>query len=237
MAATTDEKISVDEQFLRNYVNRGLKAQVIGAEQEIDKENVDEFLREQVASNKEELVKTKLQKRAENLDAADDERLAREKQQEEQKQAAAQEKQREKREKEQQTQAQRLRKAAGNTATQVGNSVQPALDRVASLHTVGGIGLLLLILAVLLFTVVQVNAAGDTRLKQLWAMLNGNAQLIGRANETGSGGLSGVGAAGGGNPIGGVGGAVNGSTGTSQTPVTLSATNGAFRSLPPLLGV
>jgi len=54
-----------------------------------------------------------------------------------------------------------------------------AVDAVSSLKTIGGIGLLLAILVFLLFVVVQVNAAGDTRLKQFWYMLNGRAKLAG----------------------------------------------------------
>lgn len=56
--------------------------------------------------------------------------------------------------------------------------------RIAGLQTPGGIGLLLAILTVLVFTVVQVNGQGDTRLKQLWYMLNGRAQLLGRVTPT-----------------------------------------------------
>src|SRR5580765_7124971 len=53
-----------------------------------------------------------------------------------------------------------------------------AVDRIASLRTVGGIGLLVVILVLLLFVVIQVNSQGDTRIKQFWYMLNGRARLI-----------------------------------------------------------
>lgn len=72
------------------------------------------------------------------------------------------------------------------------NAVQPAIDTVASAKTPGGIGVLLLILGVLLFTVVQVNASGDTRLKQFWYMLNGRATIIGRQNVMVGTGASGT---------------------------------------------
>lgn len=248
--AVKDEKkeraINVSDQFLLDYVARGGKAQVIGAEEEINKENVDEFLRQAVADDKKEAtteakeaarieaMKTKLQQRAEKAGAADEERLARERAKVEQAHVTEQERKREAALREQQSQSQRLKHAAGNAASKVGESVQPTLDKVAALHTVGGIGLLLLVLALLIFTVVPVNEAGDTRLKLLWAMLNGNAHLVGRAQVTGSGGqnpISGIGAAVNGNkPISGIGAAVQPQT-NGFTP--LSVLNGnSFRALP-----
>lgn len=223
MATATEEKekaISVDERFLLDYVARGGKAQVVASGQEIDKENVDEFLRKAVAEDKTDeqkasmlQKKTRLQQRAEQKGAADEERLARQQQQEEQNRAAEMERKRKQEEDKRLSQAQKLRRASGEAAEKFGNSVQPALDKVAGLHTVGGIGLLLVILTILIFTVVQVNAQGDTRLKLLWAMLNGNAHLQGRVQATGTGGnpIAGVGTAVGGkgnNPISGVGAAV-----------------------------
>jgi hypothetical protein len=62
--------------------------------------------------------------------------------------------------------------------------VAPMTDKIASLPTTGGVGLLLAILVVILFTVVVVNASGDTRLKQFWYMLNGRATIIGRKKPT-----------------------------------------------------
>ena len=62
------------------------------------------------------------------------------------------------------------------------NKVVSTANRISTMKTVGGIGLLLVILAVLLFIVVQVNAEGDTRLKMLWAMILGRAQLQGRVD-------------------------------------------------------
>lgn len=57
------------------------------------------------------------------------------------------------------------------------DAINPAINRVASAKTPGGIGALVLILVILLFIVVQVNANGDTRLKMLWYMLSGQASL------------------------------------------------------------
>jgi hypothetical protein len=50
-------------------------------------------------------------------------------------------------------------------------------DKVSSLHTVGGIGLLIVVLVFLLFVIVQVDDQGHTRAQQLWFMLNGKAHL------------------------------------------------------------
>ena len=64
---------------------------------------------------------------------------------------------------------------------------QVATDKVASMSTAGGVGLLLLILIFLLFVVVSVDSTGSTRLKQLWYMLNGRAVLEG-SYRAGAGG-------------------------------------------------
>jgi Fe2+ transport system protein B len=75
----------------------------------------------------------------------------------------------------------------GTVVSQVGNSTSTLVDRVSSFKTTGGIALLLVILMLLLFIVVRVNASGDTRLKQLWYMLNGRTALTGKVTVTGSG--------------------------------------------------
>lgn len=75
---------------------------------------------------------------------------------------------------------------ASKVVSSVSSNVNPLIDRVGSLPTVGGIGLLVLILVILLFTVVVVNDQGDTRLKQLWYMLNGRATIQGRQKVTGA---------------------------------------------------
>lgn len=219
MAAATKEKeevLSVDDQFLKDYIARGGKAQEIDSGKEVDQGNVDDLLREvgtrqtrqntddasdkklnealsrgEKAAIREKAQVKKLQERAEKLKAADEERLAREKAAADQKAADAAEKQRQAEEAKRLTQQQKLRKAAGDAAHNLGESVTPAIDKISSLHTIGGIGLLVVVLIVLLFVVVQVNAQGDTRLKQFWAMLNGNAHLEGRVVPTGvNGGLT-----------------------------------------------
>ena len=68
------------------------------------------------------------------------------------------------------------------TLDNVGGKVSTLQDNIASMKTTGGIALLLVILAVLLLVVVQVNAQGDTRLKQIWYMLNGRSTLQGKIN-------------------------------------------------------
>lgn len=64
-------------------------------------------------------------------------------------------------------------------------AIQPAIDRVSAWPTIGGIGLLLALLAILLFLVVRVNDSGDTRAKQMWYMLNGRASLQGSVKPSG----------------------------------------------------
>lgn len=73
-----------------------------------------------------------------------------------------------------------VRRSMNNAASAASDATQPLIDRVGALPTVGGIGILLLILFLLLFLVVRVNEAGDTRAKQLWYMLNGRASIRGR---------------------------------------------------------
>lgn len=64
------------------------------------------------------------------------------------------------------------------------STVGPLADRVGTLPTPGGNGFLIMVLIILLFTVVVVNSHGDTRLKQLWYMLNGRATIAGRQDVT-----------------------------------------------------
>jgi hypothetical protein len=65
-------------------------------------------------------------------------------------------------------------------ATPVVSVGQNAVNKIASLPTLGSIGLLLTFLLLLLFIVVNVDGKGTTRIKQIWYMLNGRASLIGR---------------------------------------------------------
>lgn len=76
----------------------------------------------------------------------------------------------------------------------VGDKVQDAQEKVgkavfsmSQAATPGGIGLLVVLLLILAATVVPVNAAGDTRLKQFWYMLSGRASLQGRVSPTAGG--------------------------------------------------
>lgn len=71
-------------------------------------------------------------------------------------------------------------KTVKNVTDPLLNHASRTANKISNWRTVGGIGLLLIILMFLLFVVVEVNSAGDTRLKQLWYMLVGRAYLIGR---------------------------------------------------------
>jgi hypothetical protein len=108
----------------------------------------------------------------------------------------------------------------GNITDPLISNAGGAVDKVSSLRTLGGIGLLLAILIFLLFVVVQVNAAGDTRIKQIWYMLNGRAHLSGRQQiETSSG-----------QPSSGTPGAVNADgtvNGPDGKPITLKSIGAA----------
>lgn len=79
-------------------------------------------------------------------------------------------------------------KHATSTARQAVDSLlspfKGTADRIASARTPGGIGLLLVMIFILLFTVVPVNPEGDTRFKQIWYALNGRASLQGREELT-----------------------------------------------------
>lgn len=115
----------------------------------------------------------RLKRIAESQGANDPERAAKVQAEEEQQQAIdAQD--------EQQESSVNISDRASRVVTSASESINPLIDKVGSLPTVGGIGLLVLILVILLFTVVQVNDQGDTRLKQLWYMLNGRATIKGR---------------------------------------------------------
>lgn len=116
-----------------------------------------------------------LHERAEKLDAEDKARVQRQQERDEQ----------EEREK-QQEQDQSIRASISRNVENVTSSIQPTIDRVGALPTLGGIGLLLGILTVLIFLVVRVNAQGDTRGKQLWYLFNGRAQLQGAVTPTGA---------------------------------------------------
>jgi hypothetical protein len=119
---------------------------------------------------------SRLQGRASSLNAADLKRIQIEDQKEIDKQQSIIDQQ----EKERLAGVARVRQNIRDTADTARSSVNPMIDRLGSLPTVGGIGLLVGIIVLLLFTVVVVNSNGDTRLKQFWYMLNGRATIEGR---------------------------------------------------------
>lgn len=173
----------ISETFLRAYLAQGGKAVDAESGEDISDENVDAFLQEvgggeaaRPESRKEKAAKTEAATTTDEEKAAKAKAEADAKAQKEAEAAAAQ--------KQQQQQA-ALTQLAGQAATAVGDRAGALADRVGSLSTVGGIGLLVMILILLLFVVVQVNTQGDTRLKLLWAMVNGQTQLQGRVTPTG----------------------------------------------------
>ena len=117
----------------------------------------------------------RLQARAEKLQAANQERLAKE-------EAQAQEDARQK----ELARNQNIRASLQHNVQTVQSNVSDLADRIGSIQTVGGIGLLVAILVLLVFAIVQVNAQGDTRLKQFWYMLNGRAHLQGSVTPQGA---------------------------------------------------
>lgn len=119
----------------------------------------------------------KLRKRAEMADAADQEKAARLQAKQDEKDAQAELDEREEQER---TQAEAIRRVTTRTISGIGDQTGAIADRVGTLPTYGGIGMLIALLVILLFTVVRVNEQGDTRLKQFWYMLNGRATIKGR---------------------------------------------------------
>lgn len=167
----------VSEDFLKDYIARGGKVSDPETGEELDADQVDEALRE--ASGDQDLPQSRKEKHEQAKEAAPDAQAeAREQarqEQEEREEAELAAKQRAARQK-------TLKGVATSTAMAITDSGQAAAERISALSTAGGIGLLLVILTLLIFTVVQVNAKGDTRLKLLWAMLNGQTVLEGRHN-------------------------------------------------------
>lgn len=189
MAAKTEADVSED--FLRNYVARGGKVVDNESGKEITPENVEEELKEAGGGDKEQPESRKeLSKRAAKA-APDPEAEAKKKAKEEEKARLQAEKEAEQArieaEKKKALKVQTIKGLVTGGADNVVSTVQPIADRISNLSTVGGIALLLVILTILLFVLVQVNAAGDTRLKLLWAMLNGQTKLQGRVVPTAAG--------------------------------------------------
>jgi len=172
------ETISIDEKFLKGFIGKGGKAIDIGSGQQITNQaEADQFLQQHVSSQKtEKLADTtsedepRTSRRAERLLYTEKEREQRRLEKERQQRAARQQ---------------------GIRATEiaigsVSSGIRPLIDKIGSAPVPGGIGLLIAIIVLLLFVVVQVNAEGDTRLKQFWYMLNGRARLIGAVTPTGT---------------------------------------------------
>lgn len=200
-----EAKLSADEAFLKKYLEQhggaGLQDATTGqdisaddvlaelADEREQKPNKDKELnaalsRGEKAALREKATLSTLQQRAEQLDAASDERKQREQRKEQEQEA---ERLQREEAKAQQQRLQGVRDVTRNINRTLETNVQPALQKVGALPTLGGIGLMVGILAVLLLIVVRVNAVGDTRLKQFWYMLNGRATLQGRvAPQTGS---------------------------------------------------
>jgi hypothetical protein len=80
-----------------------------------------------------------------------------------------------------------VKQTVGDKVGETQEKVGKALFSLSQWTTPGGIGLLVVLLLLLAATVVPVNAAGDTRLKQFWYMLAGRASLQGRMTPVAGG--------------------------------------------------
>lgn len=211
-----------DTDFLKDYVARNpnpIAPPPPSVTSSTENADVTQSLEETVAdknNTSSSKVKTsnqqKLHNKAVDQDANDKEKQAR-LEQEAQEQRLAEEEQA-KREKNQ-----NIKNTASDIASKVDSAVQPFIDKIANLKTVGGIGLLIAILVFLNFVVIQVNSSGDTRLKQLWYMLNGQAQIQGRVIPT---------AVTGGGASADFGNTTSTTTGTTVQPVVSTASSNGF---------
>ena len=173
-----DKGITVDEKFLQDFIAKGGVAETPTGKP-VDANNVDKILADYTNTSA-KTTPTKAPSPITTEDRIEEERV---KQQDRETTRADQAAQRaeEQRLAQQKEAAKTLSGSAANFIdTTVVAPGRNAAVWIGSLKTVGGVGLLLVILFVLLFTVVQVNAAGDTRMKQLWYMLLGRANLQGR---------------------------------------------------------
>jgi len=196
------KQIELDEDFLLNYIAQGGKAETPTGNV-VSPDNVDDFLRDAVASpNKgsQENGQNVQRGGSESRGSTDTTRLrAAEPQAREsidksraEERAARAEDSRQQREADRQRKQDAAdeasqRKGQGDTIQAISNIANPVIDRgkaisdrIGAIRTVGGIGLLLFVLFVLLFTVVQVGPNGTTRLKQLWYLLTFRAELQGK---------------------------------------------------------
>ena len=176
--ATIKSEAEVSEDFLKDYLERGGTITDPDTGEELDADDIDEALKE-VGGGDSAQPDSRKEKHERAKEAAPDAKAeAREQKKQEQEareQAELAAKQRAARQK-------TLKGVATSTAMAITDGGQAAAERISTLSTAGGIGLLLVILTLLVFAVVQVNSKGDTRLKLLWAMLNGETQLEGRRN-------------------------------------------------------
>ncbi len=207
--------ISVDEKFLKDFADKGGKITDNGSGKTVT--DVDTLLDNVADSgdgstpNQEKLHKKAVARGAADTTKEDEAKAAKE----QERIARLQEQDRQKRHgKAGKVYGAVSKGIQSNVTDPVISRAGAAVDKISSLKTVGGIGLLLAILIFLLFIVVQVNAQGDTRIKQLWYMLNGRAKLAGRQSVTG--GPSSAGVPGAVNPNG----TVNGPDGK---PITLKS--------------
>ncbi len=197
---TEDKGIPVDEQFLKDFADKGGKIEDKASGSEVS--DVDKLLEEVADKSPSEVTPNQVQlhKRAVKKNAAD---TTREDEAKAQKEAARIERLREQERKQRLGKAERIystvsKEVQGNVTDPMISRAGAFVDRVSALETIGGIGLLLAILIFLLFVVVRVNQQGDTRIKQLWYMLNGRASLAGSqlggaaSADFGPGGTSGV---------------------------------------------
>lgn len=180
MAETSKKGITVDEKFLQEYLAKGGEAETPTG-RKISSQNADEFLAEVAGED----VKSAKPTHKTPIKETPEERIERTRQEQEARKAERLDAQRRQQEA---SLAQQKQQAAKTLSGQAANAIDDHVvepgrriaDYVSSLQTVGGVGLLLVVLFILLFTVVQVNKKGDTRLKMLWYMLNGRATLQGR---------------------------------------------------------
>jgi hypothetical protein len=195
-----DDLLTVDDAFLKRYVDlQGSRAKIEDVttgeqvdladltdvvEKQEDQAKKDKDLNEALQRGKQQARnEQRLHARAKKMDAASDERVAKEKQRE----LDVQRKEAEREEDKRQASSVRDVRHVTQGVNRALENVNPLLERAGTLPTLGGIGLMVGILAFLLILIVPVNAAGDTRAKQFWYMLNGRAKLQGAvAPVTGS---------------------------------------------------
>lgn len=175
-----DKGITVDEKFLQDFIAKGGNAETPTGNP-VNADNVDKFLADYTDSS----AKTTPTKKPTPVTTEDRIEEQRVKQQDREK-ARSDEAAQKAEEQRLAQQKQAAKTLSGSASNFIDNTVvapgRKAADWISSLKTVGGVGLLLVILFVLLFTVVQVNAQGDTRMKMLWYMLLGRANLQGRVS-------------------------------------------------------